>query len=246
MRAGDYQAALRLLPVRDLRSLSGGRGIVVIAPHPDDESLGCGGMIAAARAQGCDVRVVIVSDGAASHPGSRSHPPEKLRALRRGEALGAASILGLGAGALTFLDLPDTAVPADGLLAEGAAGAIAAVGRDCDAGAMLVTSDLDPHCDHAAAAQIARRAVRMLPDCSLYAYPIWVWGLAADTRLEATPPRGLRLDIAPFRGVKREAIAAHASQGGRVIDDDPSAFVLRPEMIDRCTGRYETFVEMAS
>lgn len=246
MRAGDYQAALRALPVQELHGLAGDRGIVVVAPHPDDESLGCGGMIAAARAQGRDVRVVIVSDGAASHPRSRSHPPDRLRALRRREVLGAGSILGLDAGALTFLELPDTAVPADGPLAEAAARAIAAVARDCDAGALAVTSDLDPHCDHAAAAQIARRAARLLPGCSLYAYPVWVWGLPAEAWLEATPPRGLRLDVARFRSLKQRAIAAHASQAGGVIGDDPSAFVLQPEMIERCSGRYETFVELSS
>lgn len=246
MRAGDYQAALRRLPIRRLEHLSGGRGIVVVAPHPDDDALGCGGMIAEARWHGRDVRIVIVSDGAASHPRSLSHPPDKVKALRRQEALGAASILGLGAEAVTFLDLPDAAVPSEGPMAEAAAREIAAVARACDAGVMVVTSDLDPHCDHAASAQIARRACRMLSGCSLYAYPIWVLALPAEAEIEATLPWGLRLDVGPFRGVKRQAIAAHASQAGSVISDDPTAFHLPPEMVDRCTGPYETFVEIAA
>src|SRR5690606_16204888 len=46
------------------------RRITVIAPHPDDESLGCGGLIAALAADGRAVQVVFVTDGAGSHPNS--------------------------------------------------------------------------------------------------------------------------------------------------------------------------------
>ena len=72
------------LPVSTLGSASEG-GFVVVAPHPDDESLACGGLIAKACAENRPMRVVIVSDGAGSHPNSKACPPDRMRALREEE-----------------------------------------------------------------------------------------------------------------------------------------------------------------
>ena len=66
---------------------------VVLAPHPDDESLGCGGLLARLAAHGVPARVVVVTDGAQSHPGSAAYPPERLRALREAEARAAVAAL---------------------------------------------------------------------------------------------------------------------------------------------------------
>mgnify|MGYP004498141069 CR=1 FL=1 len=40
--------------------------ILVIAAHPDDEVLGCGGTMAKLAADGCEVNVLIVTDGSSS------------------------------------------------------------------------------------------------------------------------------------------------------------------------------------
>jgi LmbE family N-acetylglucosaminyl deacetylase len=78
---------------------------LVVAPHPDDEVLGCGGTIAVKAAMACPVRVVIMTDGHASH--AKLIEPAPLIAARRAEALSAARALGLAEDAYTFLDLPD-------------------------------------------------------------------------------------------------------------------------------------------
>lgn len=49
----------------------GTRRLVIVAPHPDDETLGCGLLIAAAVRAGVRVAVIALTDGQASHPGSR-------------------------------------------------------------------------------------------------------------------------------------------------------------------------------
>ena len=87
---------------------------LVVAPHPDDESLGCGGALALLEAAGIPAHVLFVSDGTGSHVDSPSFPPARLRALREAEALAALARLGLAADRATFLRLPDTAVPQAG------------------------------------------------------------------------------------------------------------------------------------
>ena len=126
MKAADILAAAERLPLCDLADLQG-RGLVVIAPHPDDESLGCGGLIAGWRARGNDARVVVLSDGTGSHPNSRAYPPERLRLLREHETLAACHVLGLSPRHVTFMRLPDRFLPSEGPTARETAARIATI-----------------------------------------------------------------------------------------------------------------------
>src|SRR5580693_6225633 len=83
MTVGEVLAAAHSLPVRPVRYALEDRPFVVVAPHPDDESLACGGLIADACRQGGRGKVVIVSDGGGSHPNSRAYPPDRLRSEER-------------------------------------------------------------------------------------------------------------------------------------------------------------------
>lgn len=58
----------------------GGARLVVLAAHPDDETLGCGGLLADAARAGADITVLLATDGEASHPHSRTHRPPQLAA----------------------------------------------------------------------------------------------------------------------------------------------------------------------
>ena len=98
MTAGELLDAAHSFPFRPLREQLEDRPFIVVAPHPDDESLACGGLIADACRQGLRGKVVIVSDGAGSHPNSKAYPPDRLRSLREEEARRAAAELGLEAG----------------------------------------------------------------------------------------------------------------------------------------------------
>ncbi len=241
MHADAFLAAADALPLASLDTLVGSGGLVVVAPHPDDESLGCGGLIAAARADGRRVQLVVVSDGCGSHTHSRLYPPETLRALREAETVRAAAILGLGAEDVTFLRLPDAHVPREGPVAETAAGAVAQAASACGAGAAFVTWRHDPHCDHRAAAAIVALARPRMPGVRVYEYPVWGWTLPPKTEVGAAP-EGLRLDVSAYRETKARAVAAHESQTTDLISDDPDGFRLAPEMIDRLCGPYERFV----
>ncbi|GJD76880.1 PIG-L deacetylase family protein [Methylobacterium gregans] len=241
MRVDDFLSAADRLPVADLATLVGAGGIVVVAPHPDDESLGCGGLIAEARRLGRPVRLVVVSDGCGSHTHSKLYPPERLRALREDETRRAVAQLGMGPEDVTFLRLPDAHVPSDGPTAQAAADAVAEAARACGAGAVFVTWRHDPHCDHQASAAIVALARPRLGTARLYEYPVWGWTLAPETEV-GPEPRGYRLDVSAHRAAKVRAVNAHASQTTDLISDDPEGFRLEPQMIERLCGPHERFV----
>src|SRR5574337_1017696 len=78
--------------------------VLVLAPHADDESLGCGGALALHHRQGDGVKVVVATDGAAGDP-LGYYKDYDYRELRRGEARRAAAILGINE--LVFWGYPD-------------------------------------------------------------------------------------------------------------------------------------------
>lgn len=245
MRVDAFFHGLAAAPTVSLEALTGGRGIVVVAPHPDDESLGCGGLIALARRGGHCVRLVVVSDGCGSHPGSQSYPPPSLRALRERETIDAGSHLGLAPSAIRFLRLPDAGVPARGAVAQGAADAIGAAAAAIDAGTIFVTWRHDPHCDHGAAAAIVDLVRAQRPGIRVLAYPVWGWTLPGDRDI-GEPGIGLRLDVSAVQSIKRRAVSAHRSQTTDLIADDPQGFRLADAMIERLCGPFELFVEEPS
>ncbi len=212
--------------------LLGGRRALILAPHPDDESLGCGGLIAAACAAGLAPEVVILTDGAASHPGSRTHPPLRLARLREAEARAALAILGLPACHAHFLRQPDNALAVDGAIID----RLVEIGAGC--GVVIGPWAGDPHCDHTAAAMIAQ-AVAIRTGMALLSYPVW-GRLRKDGALRELP--ALRLDISPQLAVKTRAIAAHESQYGGVIKDSPEAFCLPAELLAVFAQPYEIYL----
>ena len=103
MRAEQYFEALRTCPVTTIRELTGGRPFVVLSPHPDDETLGTGGLIAEACTRGQEVDVIVVTDGSGSHPRSKQYPRQRLVDLRYSEVHKAGLALGLRAGSYRVL-----------------------------------------------------------------------------------------------------------------------------------------------
>lgn len=187
--------------------------LVVLAPHPDDESLGCGGLIAACRAAGRAVHVVMLTDGAASHPNVTGWPAPRVAALRADEVKAAVAALGVGSDCLHFLDAQDGAAPASGAAFDVLAERLAAILRASAAGTLITTWQHDPHPDHRAAALLADAASRLHPVRRL-AMPIWGWRRPNLPE----PIRGWRVRIAGHKSAKRRAIAAHASQFTDLIE----------------------------
>jgi LmbE family N-acetylglucosaminyl deacetylase len=234
---------MRGFRLRDFAESFGDGPVLVLAPHPDDESLGCGGLIAEACRQGIPPIVAILTDGSMSHPNSPSYPAERLRALRERETRSAMDALLLPQDRLEFLRYTDTHAPRDGAALLAAAGRIAALVRQAACCTVAVTWRHDPHCDHAAAAAIAE-AVCRITQARLVFYPIWGWTLPPDTELGEESLRGFQLDISRHLPAKRAAIAAHRSQYGGIITDDPGAFQMPQDFIERFLGPTEVFLDI--
>jgi LmbE family N-acetylglucosaminyl deacetylase len=244
MTAGELLEAAQSFLVSSLKQRLGKGGLVIIAPHPDDESLACGGLIAEASAEGRPTRVVIVSDGTGSHPASKAYPKARLRDLRESEARDAVKELGLDPDKdIVFLRMPDRFVPRDGPFAEWAADYIVACAEEVGAAALFVSWRHDPHCDHQASYCLARTASRRLTAVKLFEYTVWGAALPAATPVERA--EGFRLEIGRHLARKRCAIDAHRSQTTNMIADDPNGFRLTANDLARFALNYEFFFESA-
>lgn len=187
--------------------LTGCRAMLLVAPHPDDETLGFGASAATLQARGINVQVVAVSDGDASSPGLCAAKRSELAQMRRTELGGATAILGLPPP--IRLGLPDgeigrhTSELADKLseLLDGVPGAwLAATWRG------------DGHPDHEAVGRTAATVADSL-DVVLVEYPVWMWHWASPN--DAAVPWQRAARIPPDRSAvnrKQRAAATFRSQ----------------------------------
>ncbi len=235
-----------ILPLRSIREIVANRAVVV-APHPDDETLGCGGAIALLRSLGVDVRVLVISDGTLSHPNSQKFPAAALQALRFGETLIAMSVLGVDANDVTFLGLPDGSIPIPG------SAEITSAVAACRLYLAQIAPQIiflpwryDPHPDHRATWNLIYTACRQLSLSSrLIEYPIWDWDEEQRGNLpQQQKVKSWRLDINTVVELKQQAIAAYRSQTTDLIDDDPEGFRLTPEMLSNFTRPWEVYLEL--
>lgn len=230
-------------PLTDLHPLG---STLVVAPHPDDESLGCGGTIALLRQLGLPVHVLFVSDGTMSHPDSPTYPADRLRRVREAEALAALEILGVGLVDATFMRQKDTQVATSG--GPGFAEAVAFVAQlltRLQPATVLVPWRRDPHCDHRASWQIINEVLktRTTPPRVLE-YPIWLWELGNEADMPGVAEVTVwRVPIEPVFGQRSRAIAAHRSQVTRMIGDDPTGFYLSPDLLRHFSQPRELFLE---
>ncbi len=115
MRAGtDEPPWLGSTRLRTLPSLqiSRPRHLVVVAPHPDDEVLGVGGLMQCMQHLGVEMAIVAVTDGEGSHPVAHALGVD-IASTRAMEATAALDRLGCGPVAVTRLGFPDGAVAAE-------------------------------------------------------------------------------------------------------------------------------------
>jgi LmbE family N-acetylglucosaminyl deacetylase len=242
----------------DVTELSARRPAVVVAPHPDDETIGCGATIARKRAVGTDVWVIVVCDGRSSHPHSEAITPDELARIRAAEVLEACRRLGVAEESVTLLGVPDESV-----------------GPDCDELAdvlrrlideerpaeVYLPCPLDWHRDHVAVNAAARRAVDAAADPpEVLEYPVWYWaegpwrwssttsraskvaGLVTEPFARSTAPRGRLVATDGYVEAKRAALGAYRSQRTNLTGE--ASWATLPESWFRpFLGPWELFLE---
>lgn len=209
--AADWTRDVRLTSAPDL-DLTGLRHLVVVAAHPDDESLGAGGLLATAAARGVPTTVVVATRGEASHPGSTSHTRQDLAQRRGAELLRALSHLAPAA-AVHLLGLPDGGVAAHETgLADVLARFVPTSPGHADGTWVAAPWRSDGHPDHEAAGRAAASACAAT-GARLLEYPVWWWhwGSPADATLPGDALVRLDLDESAA-AAKRRAVDEHASQ----------------------------------
>ena len=188
---------------------------MVIAPHQDDETLACGGLIARKRHEGLPVHVVFITDGSASHPGHPQLGPPALAALRAAEARQATTRLGVERGAVHFLNEPDgTLKTISPVRREALVDQLAALMRTINPGEIFLPCQADGSSEHDATYGFVLDAVartRLQPD--IWQYPVWAWWnplLLLRCWLASGECR--RQPVEDFSFAKQRAIACYQSQ----------------------------------
>jgi LmbE family N-acetylglucosaminyl deacetylase len=174
--------------------------VLVIAPHPDDEAIGCGGTVCLHADRGDRVTAVFLTSG---ELGLKQLPPEQACRVRDAEAEAAAQVLGLAG--VSFLRLPDWGV---GDEIERAAAALRPVLERAEAELVYVPHADDAHPDHVAALPVLRAALAgasrgagpVMP--SVLAYEVWT-PMGEFDHVE---------DITAVMRRKLKAVRCHASQ----------------------------------
>lgn len=221
------------VPALDLTGLA---RLVVLAAHPDDESLGAGGLIATAHRRGIEVLLVLLSAGEHSHPNSPTHTPEQLAVRRLDEARAALHELAPGARTV-FLAVEDGKVAAAqhtvttrlvDLVGDGRSTLLAAPWRQ------------DGHPDHDAAGRAASAAARRT-GARLVEYPVWWWHWARPE--DADWSMLVRLDLDHDAATSRDrAIAAHGSQVEPLSEQPGDEVLLGVGLLEHFGSRVEHYV----
>ena len=218
--------------------------VAVLAPHMDDELLGCGGTLAALPSKS-RVHVVWATDGSRSPAPAAPwrSPPADLAAVREREAREALGVLGIPQDNLHFLCLPD------GRLRRHAAGLDRALLPLLDAiGPVHVLAPFryDRHPDHLAVQHAAATWIASRKDRSeLLEYFVYTRSRLlprGDIRSYIRPGLLVGVDIRSWSGIKREALERYRSQTTRAYEfqDRPN---LTPALLDEVCREPELFLQ---
>lgn len=212
-----------------------GSRAVIIAPHPDDEVLGCGGLLQLVAALDRPIQIISVTDGSASHPGSQAWSSQRLSAVRPQESAEALHRLGLPMHSVKWIrgGFQDSGVAKEEQrLAE-------FIQRYLKPGDVVFSTwSQDGHTDHEAVGRASAAAAAAV-GATLHELPIWTWHWASpeDEKIPWARARKLLLDPAT---VARKSHAAHAFASQ--LEGDPAiglAPVLPPHVLERLLQPFE-------
>jgi LmbE family N-acetylglucosaminyl deacetylase len=209
--------------------------IVIFAPHPDDETLSCGGTIALNTRLGNPVYIIFMTDGRYSHKhtlGIDSYPtPDDVSRIRQEEATKAARVLGVKEDRLAFLDYEDGRL---GDYLEDAREKVQKILLKLKPDIIYCPARVDRHRDHKATQIVVKRSIQaMNPRPNLYQYVIWKGGTISA--LSPTP-----VNISEVVGLKKQAMSEYKSQVS-LISERQRRPILIKRFLNRFLEDYEVF-----
>lgn len=210
--------------------------LVVVAPHPDDEILACGGLLALRAERGLSSLVVAVTNGEASHGTNNPQACVHLGQIRANESYGGLRVLGLSPSCVVRLGIPDGKTT-DLIFAITIK--LFALLRPSDV--IVTTWSLDGHPDHEAVSEASRQAASKA-GCRLLEAPVWMWHWGTPNDLCIPWDRLVALDLSERSlGAKKRALSHHRSQ----LQDRGKglAAVLPPSIVERAARRKEYFFQ---
>ena len=228
----------RAAATRCLRWSRATRRLIVLAAHPDDESLGAAGLIAASARLGARITVVVATDGEASHPRSSTHTrrtPSRPCVARscappspRSHRTPTCAISACRTGSSTATAPPWTQ-------------SLPSSRRTRSERVRIVTPwSGDRHPDHAACAAAGERFAAGR-DAEHWQFPIWLWHWGDSADLPRARLR--RLDLSPQDvAAKQAALDEHVSQHRPLSDLPGDEAVLAPGMVEHFRRPFECFV----
>lgn len=205
------------------------KGIIIIfAPHPDDESLGCAGTIIKRLREGYKVKLVVLTDGSHSHSTVlkifTNPTPEELAKIRKQEVLNASEVLGISRSDILFLDYEDGFLQIN--IHEATEKVIRLLEHEKNIFRIYATHEKDGHRDHKATGIIVRNAVSSLQlNIPIYSYVIWPNDELVISHFEIE-------DIKDVIQIKRKAIEQYKSQID-IFFQGQNKPVLSSEFVDR-------------
>ncbi|MCB5191836.1 PIG-L family deacetylase [Methylobacillus arboreus] len=213
-----------------------GKRLVIVSPHPDDEILCAGGLLALATASQRECLLIAVTNGEASHPDSLAWSPSCLAAIRARETEIALSILHSGRIQIVRANLPDGCLNA---------------AEPCIQSVLekwLTPNDVvvcpwqnDGHPDHEAVARACFHVANDL-DASLLQAPIWGWHACSPDEKLIDQSAALKLNF-PREIWHRKKTAIHAFRSQ--LEPDPSTGagpILPTHVLEHFYNPYEIFL----
>ncbi len=224
---------------RPLDKPSGNERILVLAPHQDDETLGCGGRIIQLQKAGAEVTVVYTTDGRLAN--CQFMESEEVVLTRKAEAIAACDVLGIPEENVVFLGFHDASLSAQ---IDAVAKELMGVILQCQPTEIYFPYSHDFHPDHEATTQAAMKALESYhPPYSTFEYLVWgIYHLPWITlptgrdqkklvikntlkllfgwKVKNAYKHAVYTEISEEKSQKWEALMKHRSQVSRLVDND--------------------------
>jgi LmbE family N-acetylglucosaminyl deacetylase len=228
--------------------------IVIFAPHPDDETFACGGIIAKRLTEGYEVKVVFLTDGrnALRDLGVFSQPtPLELKEIRRDEATRATKILGLSQDDLIFLDIEDGEI---GKNEQVVSKQITEILNEKSPKEIYFPQEKEYNIDHRSTNHLVRKAIKQLKYNPIKRQYLIAWSYPFNI-LARIQPQCLRklilyklqnfelvdVDISDFESTKKAAIKEYNSQLKIFAPNQPRT-VIGNSLLQQFLGSKESFL----